>query len=106
VEQAIELCESNNEKECFVYLEIETDRYIREDEIKQMKQAKKDILEIMPKIVGEDIEDIDIKSFSEKSFEEIFKEFYVKERSVEPQQEVIDLLLSIIGEGDLDNEAN
>lgn len=106
VEQAIELCESNSEKECFVYLEIETDRYIREDEIKQMKQAKKDILEIMPKIVGEDIEDIDIKSFSEKSFEEIFKEFYVKERSVEPQQEVIDLLLSIIGEGDLDNETN
>lgn len=106
VEQAIEQCECNSEKECFVYLEIETDRYIREDEIKQMKQAKRDILEIMPKISGEDIDDIDNKSFLEKTFEEIFIEFYVKERKVEPQKEVIDLLLSIIGEGELDNEAN
>jgi exonuclease SbcD len=106
VEEAIGLCEINSDKDCFVYLEIETDRYIREDEIKQMKLAKKDILEIMPKITSEDTEDIDIKSFSEKSFEEIFKEFYFKERKVEPQKEVVDFLLSIISEGDSDNEAN
>lgn len=106
VEDAIEMCENNSEKESFVYLEIETDRYIREDEIKQMKSAKNDILEIMPKITSEEIEEVDNRNFSEKSFEEIFKEFYLKERKVEPQKEVVDLLLSIISEGDLDNEAN
>jgi len=106
VDEAIEMCKSNGERECFVYLEIETDRYIREDEIKQMKSAKDDILEIMPKIKGEEVEDIDLKSFSEKSFEEIFKEFYFKERKVEPQKEVVELLLSIISEGEEDYETN
>lgn len=106
IEAAIEKCEKNKEKDCWVYLEICTDRYIREDEIKLMKSTKKDILEIIPKIAGEESEEIDISSFSEKSFEDIFKEFYIKERHVEPQEEVVDLLLSILQEGEGDNEAN
>lgn len=106
IEAAIEKCEKNKEKDCWVYLEICTDRYIREDEIKLMKSTKKDILEIIPKIAGEESEEIDISSFSEKSFEDIFIEFYIKERHVEPQEEVVDLLLSILQEGEGDNEAN
>jgi exonuclease SbcD len=106
IEDAINKCEENKEKNCWVYLEITTDRYIREDEIKLMKNSKKDILEIMPKIIGENNEDIDIRNFSEKSFEDIFKEFYLKEREVEVQPEVVDLLLSIIKEGEEENETN
>lgn len=102
IEEAIAKCEENREKNCWVYLEIATDRYIREDEIKIMKNTKKDILEIVPKISGENIEDIGINSFSEKSFQDIFKEFYLKERKVEPQPEVIDLLLSLMKEGEED----
>lgn len=106
IEAAIERCEENKDKDCWVYLEITTDRYIREDEIKKMKSTKKDILEIMPKIVGKDDEKFDVNSFSEKSFEEIFKEFYLKERKVEPQEEVVDLLMSIVDDKEGDNEAN
>lgn len=98
IEKAIDMCEENKDKDCWVYLEINTDRYLREDEIKLMKSAKKDILEISPIIKGENIEEIDLNSFSEKSFEEIFKDFYIKERQVEPQQELIDLLLGILQE--------
>ncbi len=100
IEQAIDMCEENKDKDCWVYLEINTDRYLREDEIKMMKSAKKDILEISPVIKGENIEEIDLNSFSEKSFEEIFKDFYIKERQVEPQQELIDLLIGILSEGE------
>ncbi len=100
IEQAIDMCEENKDKDCWVYLEINTDRYLREDEIKMMKSAKKDILEISPVIKGENTEEIDLNSFSEKSFEEIFKDFYIKERQVEPQQELIDLLLGILSEGE------
>ena len=106
IEEAIAKCQENREKNCWVYLEIATDRYIREDEIKVMKNTKKDILEIVPKISGENSEDIGINSFSEKSFQDIFKEFYLKERKVEPQPEVIDLLLSIIKEGEEEHETN
>ncbi|MHC6180319.1 exonuclease SbcCD subunit D [Clostridium sp. JNZ X4-2] len=100
IEEAMEKCEENKEKNCWVYIEVTSDRYIREDEIKFMKTTKKDILEIVPKIKNKDSENIDINSFSHKSFEEIFREFYLKERKVEPRPEVIDLLLSIIREGE------
>ncbi|MCI1945816.1 exonuclease SbcCD subunit D [Clostridium luticellarii] len=105
VEEAIERCNENSGSSCWVYMEISTDRYIREDEIKLMKTAKKDILEIVPKITGENCIDGDVDSFSHKSFEDIFREFYIKERKVEPDPEIIDLLMSIIGEED-NNETN
>ncbi|AJA49047.1 nuclease SbcCD subunit D [Clostridium pasteurianum DSM 525 = ATCC 6013] len=106
IEEAIEKCIENKDRNCWVYLEITTDRYIREDEIKLMKNNKKDILEIMPKILEGNNDELNINSFSEKSFEDIFREFYFKERKVEPQPEVVDLLLSIIREGEEENETN
>ncbi|WP_461205048.1 exonuclease SbcCD subunit D [Clostridium sp. DL1XJH146] len=98
IEEAITKSEENKDRESFVYLEITTDRFIREDEIKQMKDFKKDILEITPILKGEEGEEIEGTSLSEKSFEEIFTEFYFKERKVEPDEELVQLLLSIVGE--------
>lgn len=104
IEEAITKCEENKDRECWVYLEITTNRYIREDEIKQMKDFKKDILEIMPKVKG--LEDEIALDLKEKSFEEIFKDFYMKEREVPPDGEVVELLLSIISEEGETDEAN
>ncbi|MGM9977246.1 MAG: exonuclease SbcCD subunit D [Clostridium sp.] len=105
IDEAIEKCEENSKKNSWVYLEIETDRYIREDEIKAMKSLKDDILEIIPKIKSEENDDEEIKKFSEKTFEEMFKEFYKKERDVEPDEEVVKMLLSIV-EGGEEDETN
>lgn len=102
IDEAIEKCEENREKNCWVYLEITSDRYIREDEIKKMKDLKKDILEITPKIIGED-DFKDEENFAEKPFEDIFKEFYKKERGAEPEEELVELLMSVLlKEGDKD----
>ena len=70
-----------------------------------MKDIKSDILEIIPKISTIDSDD-DVESFKEKSFEEIFKDFYFKEREVEPSDEVVDLLLSIVSEEGDESETN
>ena len=102
IENAIQKCEENKDSNCWVYMEVSTDRYIREDEIKKMKELKSDILEITPKIIGNNEEENISESISQKSFEELFREFYKKERSVEVQQEVVDVLLSILGECDID----
>ena len=107
VDEAIAKCEENKDRDCWVYLEITTEEYIREDSIKEMKSLKKDILEISPKIIGDNAIDENIVDLHEKSFEEIFKDFYKKERGVDADKEVLDLLLNIINEegGDI-NEAN
>ncbi|MGI1660422.1 MAG: exonuclease SbcCD subunit D [Desulfitobacterium sp.] len=105
IEAALERCEANQDRECWVYIEVSTDRYIREDEIKRMRSIKKDILEISPIITGMEAEPT-LNSITERSFEDIFKEFYLKERKVEPQQEIIDFLLSILQEEEEDNETH
>ena len=98
IDEAIEKCEENKDRECWVYLEITTEEYIRENSIKKMKALKKDILEILPIIVGDNAIDENIVDLHEKSFEDIFKEFYKKERGVEADNEVLELLLNIVNE--------
>ena len=106
IDDAIERCEENKDRDCWVYLEIKCDRYIREDEIKAMKKLKGDIIEIIPKITLDE-EETEERSFSEKSFEELFTDFYEKERGVKPEKDLLELLLNIVKEeGDEENETN
>ncbi|MEL7597368.1 MAG: exonuclease SbcCD subunit D [Clostridiaceae bacterium] len=98
VEEAIKKCEENCQKEIWVYLEIRTDKYITQEDIKTMKTLKKDILEIRPIIQSEDEENQEFYNIKEKSMGELFKEFYIKQRMVEPSNEVMEMFLSIAGE--------
>lgn len=102
IEDALQRCETEKDKESYVYLEIETERYIREDEIKQMKSLKADILEILPKIKGEDETEEALEQIAQQSFEDIFKAFYKKERGTEVEEEVLEVLLNLLGEEDED----
>lgn len=96
VEEAIKKCEDNRERDVWVYLEIKTDKFITQEDIKAMKSYKKDILEIKPVIIGQEDEEEDFYNIKEKTIGEIFKEFYTKQRMVEPSTEVMDLFLSIV----------
>ncbi|MBE6023805.1 MAG: exonuclease SbcCD subunit D [Cellulosilyticum sp.] len=102
IEAAIERCEAEKERAVYVYLEITTDRYIREDEIKQMKSLKADILEILPKIDGEDEEEAALEQLTEQPISDVFKAFYKKERGVEVEDEVLQVLLNLLGEEEED----
>lgn len=106
IEDALNKCEENSERNCWVYLEITTDRYITEEEIKKMKTLKRDILEIVPKITAIESEEDEMSSLLEKSFNEIFKEFYIKNRGVDPDDEIVELLNSIMHEDGEFDEAN
>lgn len=97
IDCAIKMCEENKDRECWVYLEIKTDRFIREDEIKTMKSLKGDIIEIIPKI-NLDLEEDCEKNFSDRSFDELFIDFYEKERGVKPTDDLLELLLDIVKE--------
>ncbi|MFQ7822185.1 exonuclease SbcCD subunit D [Clostridium sp.] len=105
ISDAIYKCEENKDRNCWVYLEVKCDRYIREDEIKKMKGIKKDILEIIPKLQSDE-ENESAVTIQEKSFEEIFREFYKKERNIEADDEVVNLLLKLVSEEGDEDEAN
>ena len=70
-----------------------------------MKGIKKDLLEIIPKLQSDE-EDESAVTIQEKSFEEIFREFYKKERNIEADDEVVNLLLKLVSEEGDEDEAN
>lgn len=105
IEEAIKICEDNQDRNIWSYFEIKTEHVISQSEIKKMKELLDDIIEIRPIITSEyNEEEIDI---NEKSMGELFKEFYQFSTGLEPRGELMDLFLDIISEeGDLENETN
>ncbi|MFX0548394.1 exonuclease SbcCD subunit D [Hathewaya histolytica] len=95
IEHAIDMCRKNSERDVWVYMEIKTDRYLGEEDIRAMKALKKDILEIRPIIINQEDLEEDFQGYTEKSFKEMFVDFYKKEREVPPSDEVMDLFLEI-----------
>lgn len=104
--EALEKCEEKKGESSWVYLEIKTDEYIREDQIKELKLLKKDILSIIP-ITSEDIKREElIIDYKTQSFEELFQAFYMMEKGVEPSEETKETLFKLFYGEDYDNEAN
>lgn len=100
VTEALKMAEEKQTEESWVYLEIETDSFIREDEIKALKGFKKDILEIIP-IFNQHPTQTDgslLSAFSEKSFKSHFEDFYSRERGTAPEEALTTYLMNILEE--------
>lgn len=100
IEDAIAQCEAHANEDSWVYLEIETDHYIHEEDIKTMKKYKSDILSIRPVFTGEQ-ESINAEHrVEEQPFEVLVQDYYQKKFHTKMEQETLDLLLEILGEED------
>lgn len=98
IEDAIEQCVLKKEENSYVYMEVKTDRYIKEDELKKMKSLKADILEILPKLELEEEQGIELESAADQDIIELFKAFYKKEREAEVDDEVLKAFLKLTKE--------
>ena len=104
--EALAKCEEKKGESSWVSSEIKTDEYIREDQIKELKLLKKDILSIRP-ITSEDIKREEmINDHRTQSFEELFQAFYIKQNKVEPSEETKQTIYKLYYGEDYDNEAN
>ncbi len=99
IENALEEVKLIN-NECWLFLEIETDRVLLNNEIHALHEAKKDIVEIMPIFRGE-TEREEYFHGENKSIKEEFVQFYSEQRQVSPSEEIVDLFLKLLsGEGE------
>lgn len=103
VSEAIRRCEENRKRNCWVYLEIETEHYIHEEDIRLMKKYKADILSIRPIFPDMEGERQIMGKAEELPFEILVKDFYRKKFQTDMEQETYDVLLEIIGEGRPEN---
>lgn len=103
IEEAMEKCRENSQRNLWVYLEIKTERVLLQSEIKELRRLKQDIVEILPIFSTHEKEEEAIDSIKEKSIDTLFKEFYIHQRQVEPTEEMMELFLSVMmGEEDED----
>lgn len=104
IEEAIEKCSLEKDKNAWIYIEIETDRVLSLSEMKQMRDYQSNIIEIKPILNSYNEEaalDVDYLS---KSMKELFIDFYKSRRqAIEPTDELVELFLKITEEeGDSD----
>lgn len=101
IEEALQICEENKDRDIWSYFEIKTDEVISQSNIKKMKEYLKDIVEIKPIITSDyEYEEVDIK---EKSMGQLFSEFYKFREKCEPRGEIMDLFLNLVSkEGEED----
>ena len=103
-EEALKKCEENQNRSCYVYLQIYTDTYIREEQLKELKSYKEDILEVIP--VFPEMKQKDAGTvFTEKTFEELFSDYYQEKKGVLPEAEVLETLWEILKKED-ENETD
>lgn len=96
-EEALARCIEQQNRPCYVYLQIHTDTYIREEQLKELKAYKEDILEVIPVFPSAEAEETK-GAFFEKSFEELFSGYYTEKKGVKPDREVLEMLMDIMKE--------
>lgn len=103
-EEALKKCEENQNRPCYVYLQIYTDTYIREEQLKELKGYKEDILEVIP-VFPETEQKKTGSVFTEKSFLELFLDYYQEKKGILPEEEILETLQEILKEED-ENETD
>lgn len=103
-EEALKKCEENRDRSCYVYLQIYTDTYIREEQLKELKSYKEDILEVIP-IFPETEQKRTETIFTEKTFQELFLDYYQEKKGVLPEEEILETLQEILKKED-ENETD
>lgn len=103
-EEALKKCEENQNRPCYVYLQIYTDTYIREEQLKELKGYKEDILEVIP-VFPETEQKKTGTVLTEKSFLELFLDYYQEKKGILPEEEILETLQEILKEED-ENETD
>lgn len=94
--EAIACCEKHAGEDSWVYLEIETDHYIHEEEIRAMKRLKADILSIRPLFPESSDVSLASEPIEELPFEVLVKNYYKKKFQTDMDAEILELLLEIM----------
>ena len=97
IEEALEMCRNKSEENSWVYLTINSNRVLLQSEIKEIKKLKKDIIEISVISPNMSMEKQEIHK-EDKNIIEQFKDFYIKEESVEPSDYVLKLFMELMEE--------
>ncbi len=96
VEEAIHTCRQKKEENSWVYMEVKTDHYIQEEDIKKMRSLKKDILSITPIFPSSQSDGESRFPAASLPFETLIQNFYTKKFGTSMNEETMSVLMEII----------
>ncbi len=95
-EDALAFCEKVSNENSYVFIEILTEDFITGEQIKTLRETKKDIVSIILKADKE--EKVIYELEEEKTILEQFKDFYTYKKGKNAPNEVLDMFLNILNE--------
>ena len=96
IEEAISMCNENDNENIWIFLEIETDRVLANSELREIKTSKKNIIEIIP--IFESVESGNEIFYEERTIQEEFVDFYEYRRGVKVTQETLEVFINLCSE--------
>lgn len=96
VEEAILTCEEKKNEDSWVYMEVETDHYIQEEDIKKMRSLKQDILSITPIFPSSQESAQSSAPIEQLPLETLVQNFYTKRFGSKMSEETLSVLQEII----------
>ena len=106
IEDAMEKCHANRGRDIWAYLEIETDREITHQQMKEMKDLVTDIVQIYPKFRYPDGQaQVDEEDVQELQMDELFKAYYKSVYGADIPEELLSLFYEIVQGGEETDEA-
>ena len=98
--EAMERCREHSGENSWVYMEIRTDHYIHEEDIRAMKRLKADILSIRPSFPQKETDTFLSEKPEELPFEVLVKTYYRKKFQTDMDEETFRLLQEIMGDNE------
>ncbi len=95
-EEALQFCKSVSNKDSYTFIEILTQDFITGEQIRNLRETKKDIVSIILKNDKEENAIYEIEE--EKNILEQFKDFYSYKKGRNAPEEILDLFLNILNE--------
>ncbi len=104
--EALKLVEENKKRQVWAYLQINVEKTLLQSEIKEIKELKPDILSINP-LTPETRDELDYLQTREEELDimELFREYYLQVKEVEPTDEVIKMFAGIVNGEEVEDEA-
>ncbi len=93
IEKSKEMLDSNN----WIYLKINSIRPLQNNEIREIKKNK-NIIEIIPIIKSNDIEEMELEEDPIENIENTFINFYKQNNNIEPSKEMLEVFHRLLGE--------
>ncbi len=97
VEDAIKKSIDLMDKDEWIYLTIESDVPIKNNDLKKIKENKNIIL-VIPKINWQESNEIEIEEYTEENIIEAFKVYYKNSENKDIDQKTLDMFIELIGE--------